>query len=241
MDNELASNTKRLKVVKILLWSLLPLFIPALVLAASTDSISLIIIAATLLFTDIGIIYYYSKKFYNWFIYLFIAFSIGIIFKRNHWPFTRSILSVSTFLLAVFSMVSSFRFQVIFRFNSFLRWFGLMICLVNIFYFIGFLFRIQHWPAQIGDTLGYIGSLLFLIAILGMVFTLPNSNYLSWTAMDRKIFFRVIVISMIFLFVFLTIVYVFNDAFRLLLEKDYSTSPWSVGKIRLFDMEGISL
>jgi hypothetical protein len=241
MGNVSSVNTVKGKTQRIILWSLLPVFILVIILAANAENISLIFISASFLFTDIGIIYYHSKKFYNWYIYLIISFSIGIIFKRYHLPFAGVILSVSTFLLAIFSIANSIRFQIIFKQNPFLRWFGLMICLVTMFFFTGFLFRIQHWSAQVGDTFGYIGSLLFLISVLGMVFTLPNSNFLDWTLIERKIFFRVIVVSMIFLFVFLTIIYVFNDAFRLMLEGDYSSSPWSVGKIRLFDLEGISL
>jgi hypothetical protein len=226
---------------KIILWSLLPGFILFVVFAANKESVVMLIISASIMFADLGIIYYYSEKFYNWYIYLLISFSIGILFKRYHLPFAGVILSSSTFLLAIFSIANSIRFQIIFRHSSFLRWFGLMICLVTMFFFTGFLFRIQHWSAQVGDTLGYIGSLLYLISVLGMVFTLPNSNFPGWTLIDRKIFFRVIVVSMIFLFVFLTIIYVFNDAFRLMMEGDFNSTPWSVGKIRLFDIEGISL
>ncbi len=239
MTDELAVNTTKNKILRIILWSALPVFLLAFIFAVNTDSVVLILICAFLLFTDIGGIYFYSKKFYNWYFYLFVAFAIGILFKRNHWPLAGFILAASTFIVVISSIINSIRFQLKFSHNQFLRWFGSLSSFVAALFLSGFLIRLQHWPRGIGDFLGYSGSLLFLISILALVFLLPYSNYVKWSGFDRKIFYRMIILPIVFLFVFMSIVYVFEDAFRMMLEADYSSTPWQQGDIKLFDLEGI--
>ncbi|HUX96468.1 MAG TPA: hypothetical protein VMV47_12120 [Bacteroidales bacterium] len=236
-----AENKKKKRNLKIILWSLLPVFIFMTFLAGDSESNPYLLIFPALAFlVDVGIIYYMARKFYNWPVMLILAFSAGIIFKRYHWPLSGVIITISVVLVAVSSLVNSVRFQFTFRHDSFLRWFGALSCFVAALFLSGFLFRFQHWSDLLGNILGYSGSLLFLISVLAMVFTLPNSNYINWTVLDRKIFYRAIVIPMIFLFVFMTIVYVFDDAFRVIMEADYTSTPWQTGNIDLFDLEGIS-
>jgi len=233
-------SNRAIKRLKIYLWILLPILLFLTILFAEIENMLwAFIISLFVLIVDACLIYFFSKRFYNWPLIFLFVFTIGIIFKRNHWPLTGFILTISTFFIVISSIVNSIRFQFTFSHNQFLRWFGSLTCFVAALFLSGFLIRIQHWPRELGDFLGYSGSLLFLISILALVFLLPYSNYVNWSGFDRKIFYRMIILPMVFLFVFMTIVYVFEDAFRMMLEADYSSTPWQRGNIKLFDLEGI--
>jgi len=227
--------------LKIYLWILLPILLFLTILFAEIENMLwAFIISLVVAFVDTSLIYFFSKRFYNWPMIFLFVFAVGILFKRNHWPLGGAILTASTYFIVIISIVNTIRFQSRFSHNQFLRWFGSLSCFVAALFLSGFLFRIQHWPREIGDFMGYSGSLLFLISILALVFLLPNSNYVSWSGYDRKIFYRVIILPMVFLFVFMSIVYVFEDAFRMMLNVDYSSIPWQRGgAIKLFDLEGI--
>jgi hypothetical protein len=71
-----------------------------------------------------------------------------------------------------------------------------------------------------------------------MVFTLPGSNYISWTDKDRKIFFRAVLLPMVIVFTLIIISNVFPDLYFWIL--DIGGTPWDVNKgIELQNLEGI--
>jgi uncharacterized membrane protein len=103
---------------------------------------------------------------------------------------------------------------------------------------LGWLFMVQHWSKSVGNVLGYTGIILFVLSILGMVFTLPGSNYLGWNITEKRTFFRSILIPMTIVFSLILITLVFSGAY-------YRIMDWKppglgiVKSIELYDLEGI--
>jgi hypothetical protein len=99
----------------------------------------------------------------------------------------------------------------------------------------------QHWPGIPRVIFTYSGSFLFILFTLGFIFTLPNSNYIAWSESDRKVFFRTILIPMVFVFALITLIFVFPDTYNSILGRGVFGSPWfqDLSEINLFDLEGI--
>ncbi|MCK4662904.1 MAG: hypothetical protein KAT68_08570 [Bacteroidales bacterium] len=229
-------------------WIILPFGIigGCLVIYLDTDIvpiyklIPLIIVSSLLLFGSLtSLVFIFNKRFYNTFIYLLAFVLIGFIFKRNHLPGASYIMVIGFGLSAIgfffLSMISLFAI----RDNKFLRNFGFFINLIMMLSFLGGLFKIQHWPY--GTALISFSSLLFLISVLSLVFTLPNSNYLEWTSFYKKFFYRAILIPMIFIFITSTLTFVFPNTWDNFVYHNQSKEHWEMQKIELFDKEGIDL
>jgi hypothetical protein len=213
--------------LKVFLWILLPIFIIAaiIVLITSENGPSvpgLILLVVGLI--DFIFIYVLSEKYYNWPIVFFLIFFIGLFFKRMHWPAANVIAAMGVIFICFISLINSIRFQITLRQNSFLKWFGSISGIIIASYLIGWLFMLQSWSREIGDIFAYTGSILFIISVMGMVFTLPISNYIGWKDNERKIFFRAVLIPMIIVFFLIIITFVINDAYRKILGFD--NPPW---------------
>ena len=180
-----------------------------------------------------------SGKFYNWPFTSVIIFLIGMFFKRNHWPLAGTILTVGIGILCITSLVNAVRFHFLLRKNPFLRWFGSISCIIITVYMFSWLVMMQHWSAKVGNTLGYIGIVLFVLSVLGMVFTLPGSDYLNWSMIERKIFYRSVIVPMVIVFSLIIISLVFSEAFLWLMNR--SGPPLGLkDSIELLNLEGIS-
>jgi hypothetical protein len=186
---------------------------------------------------DLIILYIIAEKYYNWPIIFFLIFFDGILFKRQRWLFANFISTLGIFMISIGSLANSIRFLITLRKNTFLKWFGSVSGLIITLYMLGWVFMFQGWSREIGDVFAYSGAVLFIISILGMVFTLPGSNYISWTEVERKSFFRAVLIPMVIVFALIMITIVFEDAYRKLL--DFDTARWHRNGLELFNLEGI--
>jgi hypothetical protein len=196
------------------------------------------VILALLMCVDVVILYILAKKYYNWPMGFFVIFFTGLFFRREHWPLAGFMMSISLMFLSITSLINSVRFQFTMSKNPFLRWFGSISCFIIAIYVVGWLFMVQHWPRNIGDIFGYTGIFLYIISVLGMVFTLPGSNYLAWSKIEKKVFFRAVLLPMIIVFAFILIGNVFSSAYFWILGQ--GSAPWDISSgIRLLDLEGI--
>jgi hypothetical protein len=180
---------------------------------------------------------------YDWPIWIFLLILAGFYFKRNHLPPAGTVLTVGTLLLGILSLWNSGRFLVAFRSNPFLKLFGSLSGIIITIFMTGLLFMNQHWPGLPRAILTYSGSFLFIIFTLGFIFTLPNSNYIAWTSFERKVFFRTILIPMVFVFALITLIFVFPQTYNSMLGRGVFPTPWlhDLSEIRLFDLEGIPI
>jgi len=237
-DDKIKHKRKKLKII---LWILFPILfaVSALLLNEVIGPAFLGVVVLILAIADIVAIYILAEKFYNWPVITVLMFLAGMLFKRNHWPFAGTLLTTGISVLCLSSLVNTVRFQITLRNNPFLRWFGSVSCIIIAVYMAGWLMMIQHWSRDAANILGNTGMVLFIISVLGMVFTLPGSKYLSWSMIEKKIFFRSILIPMGIVFCLILISVVFSDIFFWIIDR--SGRPLeTIGSIQLFDLEGIN-
>ncbi|MCU0462859.1 MAG: hypothetical protein MUF36_12755 [Bacteroidales bacterium] len=227
---------------KRILWILLPVFLGSTIVLLNLPTKPLYAAVGffMLIFgiADMVILNLSAEKYYNWPVVFIVIFITGLVFKRNHWPMAGYFMASSLFFLSLTSLVNSVRFLFKIKQNPFLKWFGSISSFIISIYAFAWLNMVLHWSRTLGNTLGYAGVFLFIIAVLGMVFTLPGSNYISWTDKDRKIFFRAVLLPMVIVFTLIIISNVFPDLYFWIL--DIGGTPWDVNKgIELQNLEGI--
>lgn len=240
MENEkVIVKQKKTRKLKIILWVFFfPLFFIPIFVGAFTDIFGAISLISLLLgIISLLIIIYLSENYYKWPLVLFIIFYIGLMFKKFHWPFAGIIITTSTLLLSLVSLVTIIKYLFNLRNNQFLKWFGIAAAFITMTIMSGWVIMIQHWSRDLGTLLGYIGSILLIITVLAMVFTLPNSNYIGWTALERKQFFRVVLIPLLLIFFITALNLVFPKAWTALM--DFNSIRWNLKGIELLDLEGI--
>jgi hypothetical protein len=182
------------------------------------------------------ITFIFSLKFYSWPVLSFLLVFVGMYFKKQHWPFAGNLMSLGTLLLGILSVWNSVKFMISFRNNKFLKWIGCIAMLIVTVFMLGLLCGYQHWPGR--AFFSYSGSVLFILVVMAMVFTLPNSNYIDWTLIERKVFFRTVLLPMIFVFALITVMFVFPDTFNAIIGTKTVYFPWETYEFELFHPEG---
>jgi hypothetical protein len=169
--------------------------------------------------------------------FLFLIVFIGVYFKSQHWPYASYIMTVGTLMLSVFSISNSVRFLIKFRNNNFLKWFGFLSGIIVTLFMCGIIFKTQHWP--IAALLIYTGTFLFILFVLAFVFTLPNSNYIVWGEIERKVFFRVVLTPMVFIFTLMVLIFIFSVQYDSMMGNDKKYYPYKDNVVELHKLEGI--
>jgi hypothetical protein len=216
--------------LKIILLLLLPLFIaPGTILFTEDDPRGIIFLA--LIFTDIGIVIgLLTKRYYNWIIVFLILIIVAIFFKFNRWPFYPQILSFGYGGLGFVSLFSSIRFIKSYTQVPFLRYVGFSASIVLFLITIGLWFKTLHWV--FAGTLLTVGMVVFIPFLFAFIFTLPWSNYINWEKAEKVIFFRAIIIPMVFIFLISSIMFVFPDAWSTLINSP--VIPWNMSPNEFF-------
>lgn len=228
---------KKIKKVKLYLWISIPVAIAIMVLSFIRNDESVLgftLLASTLLTISI-LMFVFNRKFYNNFIYLLLIALIGAIFKINHLPGAHTILTFSFLLSTIGFWFNSMISLSLIKDNKFLRLFGFFINLILSICFLGGLFKMQHWPG--GTAMIYFGTILFLLSILALVFTLPNSNYLKWTRFHKNYFYRAILIPMAFIFIASIQLFIFPDAKKIVA---FDSNNWNMEQIEYLEKEGLN-
>jgi hypothetical protein len=166
---------------------------------------------------------------------------IGVFYRRGRLPYGAALMTLGTIVLALISWFNSFKFFYTFRNNTFLKWFGFLSGIIVILFMMGFLFMSLHWPGRIRDILIESGCFLFVFSVLALVFTLPSSNYVGWSDIERKVFFRSVLTPMLFIFALFTLVIVFTDVYNSLAGRSFIIPPWYIGNFELYNLEGIPI
>jgi len=180
-----------------------------------------------------------SAKLYTWPVLSFLLVFLGMYFKKQHWPFAGELMSCGTLLLGILSFWNSVKFMITFRNNTFLKWIGCISGTIVTVFMLGLLSGYMHWPGR--AFFSYSGCIMFILLVLAIVFTLPNSNYVDWSWIERKVFFRTVLMPMIFVFALITLMFVFPDTFNAIIGRKTISLPWEVNGYELFNIEGIPL
>ena len=182
---------------------------------------------------------YLTTPLYSWTILSFLLVFLGMYFKKQHWPFAGILMTSGTLLLGILSFWNSVKFMITFRNNPFLKWVGCISGTIVTVFMLGLLSGYMHWPGR--AFFSYSGCVMFILLVLAIVFTLPNSNYIDWSWIERKVFFRTVLMPMIFVFALITLMFVFPDTFNAIIGRKTVYFPWEVYDFELFNVEGILL
>jgi hypothetical protein len=235
------SSKKFYKRVKFWLWISVPILLALLIINGprmeQLNTAAFVIIV--ILFLGYFFILFFSsiRHFYNSLIIAVLLGLVGWIFKLQHFPGAGPLIVLGFSGLAFGSIYSSLRILKNVKNSLFLKWYGFAIGFVLFAFSIGLLFKTMNYPY--GTSISYASIFFFIIAILAMVFTLPSSNYIDWTRIEKRIFYRSIILPMIFLVLISS--YIFN--FRSMMQDDfYNTekeNPFYMDPIELLNKPGI--
>ncbi len=228
-----------MKKSKIIFLVLLPVSIALLFLHIKLFPDNIPFIPGLLLIVDISILLtVFYKKYYNVFIFLIPLIIISLVLRRYRmpgWPIVMGFSSmVSAFCFIILAIKSLFQFKD----NRFLKWFGFFICIVLFAYFTGFVFKMLHFPG--GTLLLFIGTTLFAFSVIMLMFTLPRANYIKWNIIERKYFYRIIIIPLIYLFILASVINAFPDIWWKIRSHNYATSNyWYMQNYELEERDGL--
>lgn len=147
-------------------------------------------------------------------IILLIVSIVGIIFKYLHWP------GAGVFFTVGFTLPGILFFFIIHhnineydgRTNRFLNFFKNFICITLIISFLGLTFKMMHWPG--GDVLKTISLPLFILSLTSMVFLLPVSNFIEWTRKHKRMFYRALLVPLLYMTIITAMANVFPVTFQ---------------------------
>ena len=172
----------------------------------------------------------------------FLIILFGLYTKRQHDAWAAEEMTLGTCLLSAIALFNTGKFLFIFKKNPFLRWFGFFAGIIIALFMTGMLYFNLHWSENVRMFLIFSGCSLFIIYVLALVFTLPNSNYIAWSAIERKVFFRAVLVPMVFIFALITLIVVFSHTYNSIMGRLGEGSfifPYENNSIKLFDLEGI--
>jgi len=190
-----------------------------------------------LTFLEIVVISLLSTPNYNLGIVFLVMILVAIFFRRMRWPVTGILNTIGFSGLALFSFSYAAIFLQRFKHNAFLRFIGFASCTVLSIVSLGLLWKNQHWPSA--NIILNTGLGIFIPFLFAFVFTLPGSNYINWNKNERLLFFRVIVIPMIFVYTLCVLMFVMPDLWTAITRRPLT--PFEMSDFELFVKPGIYL
>jgi hypothetical protein len=184
---------------------------------------------------DFAIIIGITGKYYNWIFFFLTVFIVGIYFKNQRWPMSTFLFTAGFTGISIISFYSASVFWVKFNNNKFLKYIGFSSSIILSLACMGILWKLNHWPAA-GIILN-IGMILFIPFLFAFVFTLPSSNYINWNKSERIVFFRAVVIPMVFVYIMCILLFVLNDLWISLTRS--SLIPFGMFPVDLLPKPGI--
>ena len=192
-------------------------------------------ISLLLAFIDAAVIALIIRKYYNWSLVFILLIVIAIIFRSQRWPMAGAFFTIGFTGLACVSVYSSAIFLRSYKHVPFLKYVGFSSSIILLVVSMGLLWKNQHW-ALAGVILN-AGLLLFIPLLFAFIFTLPGSNYINWEKPERIVFFRAVIIPMIFLYTLCVLMFVFPDLWTSLTR--LPLTPFRMEEIDLLHMPGL--
>jgi hypothetical protein len=188
-----------------------------------------------LVFIDAAVIAVIFRKYFNWSLVFMLLIVIAIIFRSQRWPMAGAFFTIGFTGLGCVSIYSSAVFLRRYNHIPFLKYIGFSSSIILSIVAVGLLWKNQHWPLA-GIFLN-TGLLLFIPLLFAFIFTLPGSNYINWEKPERVVFFRAVIIPMIFLYTLCVLMFVFPDLWTSLTR--LPLTPFRMEGIDLLNMPGL--
>ena len=223
---------------KLVLLLLLPVFI--IICFVGLDSpnpilMSFGLLSLLLLFIDIGVVFaLLSRKHYNWMIVSLVMVVLAIFLKHYRLPLSGAFFTFGLGGLGSVSIFSSYIFLKRYAHIPFLKYIGVASSFVLFFVSMGLLWKNMHWP--LAGIILNIGLVTFIPFLFAFVFTLPNANFVSWSKFERMVFFKSIIIPVVFLYTLSVLMFVFPDLWTVLLRSN--VWPFGMGPVEIIGLTG---
>ncbi len=183
----------------------------------------------------IVIIFVLARKFYNWNLFFLLIILTSFYLKSRRLAGNGILLSLGFSGLSCMSIYSSYVFLARYNKNTFLKYIGFASSLILSIVCIGILWKNMHWPWA-GVMLN-IGMIFFIPFLFVFVFTIPNSNYINWDKTDRIIFFRAIILPMIFVYILCVFMFVLSDVWASISR--LPVYPFGMSNVELLNKPGL--
>lgn len=211
-----------------------------------TISIVLIILNNSLLETLCGILLFCAflvavavamvlRKYYNWSLVFLLLIVIAIIFRSQRWPLAGVFFTIGFTGLGCVSLYSSAIFLKMYNHVPFLKYIGFSSSIILSVVSMGLLWKYQHWV--LAGVLLNSGLVVFIPFLFAFIFTLPGSNYINWDKSERIVFFRAVIIPMIFLYILCFLMFVLPDIWTSITRMPLK--PFRMEEIDLLKMPGL--
>ena len=223
-------------------WNILLILIGLTLLSIPFTYITILILSVELI--CLVLFSFFVLKYYDLPLLFFLLIFLGLFTKRLHLALAAEEMTGGTILLSIVALFISLKSLITFRDNPFLKWFGFLAGIIVTTFMMGMLAYNLHWSSMIRMVLIPSGCFMFLIYVFAFVFRLPNSDYIAWSDRERKVFYRAVLIPMVFIFALITLIVVFPDTYNLIMGREGATVsifPYEINRIELFNLEGILL
>jgi hypothetical protein len=197
------------------------------------DSVFLLIILAGCI--DVSVAVALTRKPYNWSLTFLSLITIAFFFRSQRWPAGAALMTFGFCGLSVFSFYSTFVFLKEYSHSKFLKYIGFSSSLVLTVVSMGLLWKNMHWPAA-GIILN-AGLIIFIPFLFAFVFSLPGSDYIKWSKTDRAVFFRTILIPMVFVYILCMMMFVLPEFWTNLIR--HPLLPFNMSDFELLHAPGI--
>jgi hypothetical protein len=230
---------RKYRKLKIVLLILIPFWIAGCILFLNAEDnlwFGIGIIMLSFLLLDVGIIIaLLTKKYYNWILAFLLLVVLAIIFRYQRWPLSGAFFSFGFGGLGTVSLFSSVVFIKRYKNNQFLRFMGFFSSLVLFIISMGLLWRNMHWP--LSGVMIIVGLITFITFLFAFVFILPNADFVNWSKPERIVFFRALIIPMIFVYGLCVLMFVFPSVWTMLTQAVWY--PFGMDHVELLQKAGL--
>jgi hypothetical protein len=236
-EKDNAKSPMRIKTIRILIVIALVLFLIGLILFIIPPVIPNFVFGSLILliFVDIVLAVLLSAQYYNIGITFIVMIIIAIFFRKMKWPGTSVLFTLGFTGLSVISFFQTRIFLKRFNKNTFLKYVGFSSSIILSLTSLGLLWKNMHW--SFAGLILNTGLGLYIPFLFAFVFTLPGSNYINWYKSERTVFFRAIIVPMVFVYVLVVLMIVFPDIYTSLTRTPLI--PFEMGKVDLFNKPGL--
>jgi len=149
---------------------------------------------------------------------------IGLILNRLGLEDEAGAILILAFILLTISIIYvSFLSFRSFKGNSIVRRLFFFLGLVLAFCSAVFMIKFSMWEAAHTSAIDFLGAIVFLTACLLLFATMPFSNFVEWTNKQKRFFYRLILIPMIFFLVLFSLKFLLpGTSYQRLFFKGYA-------------------
>jgi len=179
---------------------LLVLIIPGVVF----EIFPLVIVPSVMILLFLGILVFFSPKRSMRRILILLFFAVvGFAMKRQHWPGTGPIITLTLSILTAGSFLHGIYILKKHKENLYFRIIGSFCSLLIALQSLATLFKFQHWPGA--GLFAYSAGIPTLITTLLVLITLPGSGFINWKKEQQHILTRKILIPWVFFLLFMAL------------------------------------